>query len=108
MPLLQCGIAEPAVVRTALMTHLKEQGDCPLRRNITMAYASSHAAPLSIRAQAERLFARIAAVFNVYLDLRARTAEIQSLLELNDHELAARGLTRDGIVQHVFRDRLGV
>jgi hypothetical protein len=72
-----------------------------------MAYASTHAAPLSIRAQADRLFARIGQGFNAYLELRARTVEIQALMDMNDHELAARGLTRDGIVQYVFRDRIG-
>jgi hypothetical protein len=73
-----------------------------------MAYAFPHTATLSIRAQADRLFARIGQGFNAYLELRGRTAEIESLMALSDAQLAARGLSRDRIVQHVFRDRLGV
>jgi hypothetical protein len=75
-----------------------------------MAFAHTHAAPItaSIRAQADRLFARIGQGFNAYLELRARTAEIEYLMSRNDQELAALGLSRDGIVQHVFRDRLGL
>lgn len=34
----------------------------------------------------------------------ARLREVTRLQGLSDEELAARGLTRDRIVQHVFRD----
>ena len=38
----------------------------------------------------------------------ARTAQIAALHAKTDAELAAMGLTRDKIVAHVFRDRLGL
>ena len=60
-----------------------------------------------LRAQADRLFARLGQGFNAYLELRGRSAEIGALNRLSDAELAAMGLTRDRIVAHVFRDRLG-
>lgn len=60
-----------------------------------------------LREQADRMFARLGQGFNAYLELRARTAQIDALAALSDAELAARGLTRDRIVAHVFRDRFG-
>ncbi len=41
------------------------------------------------------------------MDLQARTDEIARLQALSDSELAARGIARERIVHHVFRDKLG-
>jgi hypothetical protein len=38
---------------------------------------------------------------------RSRSTEIEAYRLMSDAELAKRGLTRDGIVAHVFRDRMG-
>jgi len=111
MPLLQCSIAERALVMSAPLTHLDRQGEHPDPRGFQMAHVASNTTVFpspALRAQADRLFARIGQGFNAYLELRSRSAEIQYLTGLSDGELAARGITRDGIVQHVFRDRLAV
>lgn len=39
-------------------------------------------------------------------DIRARSAQVQALMALSDEQLAKRGLTRDTIVSHVFRDKM--
>lgn len=73
-----------------------------------MAYISVPTLGTTIREQADRLFARLGQGFNAYLELRSRRDRIERLMEMTDAELAARGLTRDGIVQYVFRDKLGL
>ncbi len=72
-----------------------------------MATTTAPILATDLRAQADRFFARLGQGFNAYLELRARSGEIARLAALTDTELAARGLSRDRIVQHVFRDRLG-
>ncbi|MEM1374437.1 MAG: DUF1127 domain-containing protein [Pseudomonadota bacterium] len=37
---------------------------------------------------------------------RARSNEIEALMDLSDEELSARGITREGIVRYVHRDSL--
>ncbi|MEM9437134.1 MAG: DUF1127 domain-containing protein [Pseudomonadota bacterium] len=37
---------------------------------------------------------------------RARCDEIEALMALSDEDLAAKGLKREEIVRHVFRDRI--
>lgn len=75
-----------------------------------MAYASSFIAfeKSLIRALGSKLAlfadAFVEAMGN-YMERNARAAEIERLSALSDAELSARGLTRDGIVPHVFRDR---
>ncbi|MBV7408527.1 DUF1127 domain-containing protein [Maritimibacter sp. DP1N21-5] len=39
-----------------------------------------------------------------YVEARSRQGEIAALEAMTDEELAERGLTRDGIVRHVFSD----
>lgn len=51
-------------------------------------------------------FARIGGYFVAYVDRQSRSDRINALRALSDAELARRGLTRDGIVAHVFADRL--
>ena len=62
---------------------------------------------LDLRGKARAVLARIARALDTYAEARARSAEIHRLLALPDAELAARGLSRDRIVAHVFRDRMG-
>ena len=37
---------------------------------------------------------------------RARTAELSYYMSMTDEELAKRGLRREDVVRHVFRDRI--
>jgi uncharacterized protein YjiS (DUF1127 family) len=41
-----------------------------------------------------------------YANAQTRRDQIMALSALSDEELAERGLTRDGIVRHVFADKL--
>lgn len=52
------------------------------------------------------ILARIGAFFIAYAEKHARTDRIAELRALSDEDLAARGLTRDSIVHHVFSDKL--
>ncbi len=71
-----------------------------------MAYVNTNRLTVSIRDQADRFFARMGQGFNAYLELRSRRDQIERLNALSDAELASRGIQRDGIVMHVFRDRM--
>ncbi|MFN3954865.1 MAG: hypothetical protein ACK4LQ_10455 [Pararhodobacter sp.] len=73
-----------------------------------MAYTTSNDLPDRLRLQADHLFARIGQGFNAYLERRARTDQIARLEALGDAELARRGIKREIIVYHVFRDKLGL
>ena len=53
-----------------------------------------------------RLLDRIAAAWMRFETLQSRSEEIERLHALSDAELARRGIRRDRIVHHVFRDRL--
>ncbi|KFE36395.1 hypothetical protein [Thioclava atlantica] len=48
---------------------------------------------------------RLAAAFTRFMERQSRQEEIARLEAKTDAQLAAMGLTRDGIVRHVFRDR---
>jgi len=39
-------------------------------------------------------------------EIRSRSVQVQGLLALSDEQLARRGLTRDTVVAHVFRDKM--
>lgn len=54
------------------------------------------------------IFSSIGAFLVAYTEAKSRSDEIMALTALSDEELAKRGLTRDGIVAHVFADRLYV
>lgn len=43
--------------------------------------------------------------FATWMDKLARTDQIEALNALSDAQLAARGLRREDIVRHVYRDR---
>ena len=68
--------------------------------------ATRLAAPIQRRLDA--YFARIGQGVNAHAEIRARQDEIERLFEKSDSQLAAMGLTRDGIPHHVFRDRFWV
>jgi uncharacterized protein YjiS (DUF1127 family) len=50
------------------------------------------------------LRAWFARAFDAYTRRRSRIDQIEALQNLSDAQLAAKGLRRDQIVQHVFRD----
>lgn len=60
----------------------------------------------SIRGRFEALLARIGQSMNTYIETRSRAAQIEALESKSDAELAQMGITRDRIVQHVFRDMI--
>lgn len=75
-----------------------------------MAAITSYAA--SEKGLLGAIASKIASVFNaigdgfvLYMEQHSRFAEINRLSEMSDAELAERGLGRDDIVRHVFRDR---
>lgn len=51
------------------------------------------------------LFSLIGAGLVFYMEQSSRLAEFNRLSEMTDDELAKRGVSRDNIVHHVFRDR---
>ncbi len=61
----------------------------------------------ALRAQTDRFFARLGQGFNSYLERLSRRSEVERLDAMSDAELARLGVTRDRIVQYVFRDKLG-
>lgn len=61
-----------------------------------------------MRAQIDRFFASLGQGFNAYLEARTRRDQIERLQMLSDAQLAEMGISRDRIVHHVFRHRLGL
>lgn len=49
-----------------------------------------------------RVKAALGGYLEQYIETRSHHAEIDALNRLTDDELAARGLTRDGILRYVF------
>ena len=47
----------------------------------------------------------LGAALRTYMEKRSRLEEVLRFDAMSDDALAARGLTRDGIVAHVFRDK---
>lgn len=75
-----------------------------------MAYTASFIAPHKSLARAavvklSALSASLESAVSQAVDRSARLDVVSRLEALSDTELAARGLTRDTIVAHVFRDR---
>jgi len=60
--------------------------------------------PKAMARRLDALFASIGQGFNAYLERRSRQDQIDALNALTDEQLLARGLTRDRIPYHVFRD----
>lgn len=57
-----------------------------------------------IRNRIDAFFTRLGQGVNAYVEARSRRDQIEALEAKSDEELARMGLTRDGIVAHVFRD----
>lgn len=57
-----------------------------------------------LRAMLDTFFAGLGQGFNAYLHSRSRMDQIERLNALSDQELAERGLAREDIPRHVFRD----
>ena len=51
-----------------------------------------------------RVFSRLGRAIDTFAQHRSRGDEIMRLNAMSDEQLAKRGLTRETIVQHVFRD----
>ena len=66
-----------------------------------LGFARTAAPSKSLR----QLMQAIGARFARFMEIQARSAEIERLQAKSDHDLARMGLTRDRIVAHVFRDR---
>ena len=62
----------------------------------------------TLRARIDAFFAGLGQGVNCYLERHARLDEIRRLSALSDAELAARGIERDRIVHHVFRDKFHI
>lgn len=67
-----------------------------------MAHTATHTG--FERATGRSFLVRLGAMFVAYAEARSRYPEIQALQALSDDQLAQRGLTRDGIVRHVYSD----
>jgi hypothetical protein len=73
---------------------------------ITTNAGARAAAAVNPGSKRPSLFARILDFLAEVGELRARSAQVQALMALSDEQLAKRGLTRDTIVTHVFRDKM--
>lgn len=71
-----------------------------------MAYITSDSVSASLRANAGRALAGLERSLSAYAYRRSRRAQVEYLESLSDADLAARGLTRDDIIPHVFRDKM--
>ena len=58
--------------------------------------------------RAHGFFAWLGEGLNAYMDARSRQDKIAALQAKSDEELAQMGISRDRIVQHVFRDMVGL
>ena len=61
-----------------------------------------------IQRRVDAYFAGMGQGMNAHAEIRARQDELERLFEKSDSQLAAMGLTRDGIPHHVFLDRFWV
>lgn len=61
--------------------------------------------PPRLKAQIDAFFVTLGQGVNAYVLARSRRDEIERLHMMKDEQLARLGITRDRIVQYVFRDR---
>jgi len=73
-----------------------------------MAYVTTNDFSPRMRAQIDRFFASVGQGFNAYVEARSRRDQIERLQVMSDAQLDKLGINRDGIVQYVFRDRIGL
>lgn len=71
-----------------------------------MAFIATQSALEAPHSVFGRAFSAVGRFFTAYVESRSRHAEYAALERLSDAELAARGLTRDGIARAVFADIL--
>lgn len=104
----QRGYAEKTMQMSATVSYLLCRQDTnPTKARFPMVSTSFDKSGASaLGAHAAHFAARIIDGLNGVMQLRARSAELRQLSELSDAQLAERGLQRDEIVAHVFRDRL--
>jgi len=57
-----------------------------------------------LMARVDAFFATLGQGMNAYMHRKSRMDEIESLNAKSDADLAALGITRDGIPRYVFRD----
>lgn len=96
-----------AVDMATMLPYLAGQGGNRTDEKVpTMAYITFDTVHMPLRASAERLFQRLGVAIEAYALRRGRRAQVEFLQGLSDAQLAERGLTRDAIVEHVFRDKL--
>jgi hypothetical protein len=69
-----------------------------------MAFTATHNAPSAHHSLIARSIATIGKYLLGYAEARSHYAEIERLRRLSDADLAKLGLSRDGIVRHVFSD----
>lgn len=69
-----------------------------------MAYTATHTEFAASHPVYARVLEALKNFATSYVDARSRASEIAFLESLSDAELTKRGLTRDGIVRHVFSD----
>ncbi|MCB5198990.1 DUF1127 domain-containing protein [Loktanella sp. TSTF-M6] len=67
-----------------------------------LTFGAAHAVGERVKA----IFASVLDHMVVYAERNSRMAHVNALEAMTDDELAALGIKRDGIVQHVFRDVL--
>lgn len=60
----------------------------------------------SFNATVSAFFSQLGEIMVLAMESNPRLRRVQALQALSDDELAARGLKRDDIVRHVFRDFL--
>lgn len=75
---------------------------------MTLTSTDTFTAHPSTASRGAAFWARLGVALETYARKRSRLGEIERLQALTDTELAARGLTRDRIVLHVFRDMAAV
>lgn len=62
--------------------------------------------PRSLRSGLDRVKAALGRGFDAYVRAASRSDRIEALQAKTDAELASLGLSRDQIVQYVFRDKM--
>jgi len=69
-----------------------------------MAYISENASHSQSRGLLSRIGDNFVRAFNVASEAKGRIARVEALQSLSDEQLAAKGLRREDIARHVFRD----
>ncbi|MCU0912610.1 MAG: hypothetical protein MUE98_15150 [Rhodobacteraceae bacterium] len=73
-----------------------------------MSISDVHAGHAALAGRIAAFWSRLGAWGESYLHHMSRVDQIRRLEAKSDAELAELGLSRQAIVQHVFRDRMGM